>query len=1455
MHSNFNRLLLVFGLLCSALPGSTLHAAPEIRVLSEQFFGEGACAADIDGDAVQDIVSGPFWYQGPDFKKARRYAPGGPYPRKGYSQFFFCFSGDFNDDGHADILVVGFPGQDAHWFENPGGELAEPSQSSQEKPWVRRLAHKAVGNESPCFRDLTGDGKPELVFNRGNQEFGYATPAAGSDWVFTRVGDGRGCGHGLGVGDVNGDGRPDLLCRKGWFEQQGDGGSTSWVLRKIDFGGGGADMHCVDIDGDGDDDVITAKSAHAWGLSWFEQTEPGTFREHRILTDKPADSPYGLAVSQLHAIEIADFDADGRMDFVTGKRFWAHNGKDPGAAQPQALLWFKAVEQAVEDDGPGLRFEPHLVHARVGVGTQVSVGSLDTDPRPDIIVGNKLGTFVILNPGAAPAMPEQDTPALAAGGGRFSGHVRNTKPLSVAAEQAAFHLPPGFRIDCVASEPDIQKPMNLAFGEDGRLWLTCSVEYPFPAEPGKGRDAIKVIEETSPGVWRVDTFAEDLNIPIGLLPWEDGVICYSIPDILLLRDTDGDGRVDQRKKLYGPFDTSRDTHGMVNGLTLAPDGWIHACHGFNNQSEVAGADGHRVRLHSGNTFRFRPDGSRIEHYSRGQVNPFGLAYGPNGDLFTADCHSKPLTLILPGSWHKSFARPHDGRGFMPELMQHTHGSTAICGLAWGANTHFPATYHDSFFSGEVSACRINRNRISYRGSTATATEMPDFLTCDDPWFRPVDLAVSPDGSLFVADFYNKIIGHYEVDLKHPGRDRHRGRIWRIRHEQPGIVKPVALDPVIAELMSGSATPARLLEVLKTGEALAKRHAAMAATKSPDEAIIPGLFAALAAHADSDDSYLVYALRVALRTHLQNDEWLATVLAQEHPPERRALLGSLCLSLRSEAAAGYLAKHVGLLEHLPEEEWSDAVKQVARHVRGDAVMKFAAIIQQRFADDPGFQFTALEAMHDGFTQAGTAPPDGIKAWATRLAEMHLRSTSGGSLAWAYRALPGQPGHDDTWQLSTKRSSADGQKETPLWSSFPAGERRTGSFTSESFTLGQTFSFHLAGHDGFPDKAIGKKNRVEILDAGDGAVLQSWSPPRNDTAQLVRWNCAAHAGKQVRVRLVDGDADRAYAWLAVGRFSEARLNPNDTKQWSDRAIALAARYRLRSVRPSLQLLLQNNSLHAPEAAKTLAAFEGSSEWRALATLLSPDASGFDTALQNAVRLHFGGTAQTNLLERAFSRLTLKDQRRLATPLTTDAAGAERLLHLMEQGTASSQLLNQESLLESLSAVLPDAKPRLERLRRELPAANAAQDELITKRLAHMIAAPGRLEPGKVLAGQHCLACHQIAGQGQRLAPNLDGIGRRGAARLAEDILAPQRNVDVAFRITTLHLTGKRLVSGFVKQREGAQVVLADATGAEQKFAAAEIERESQSTLSLMPGHFGELLDEKQFADLMRYLMSLQ
>jgi len=359
------------------------------KQISDQYYSEGAGIGDLNRDGTPDIICGPFWYEGPDYKTAHRFMEGDVVPEgRPYSKTFFWWSYDVNSDGWDDIFTYGFPGFPAHWYENPKGQT--------DGNWQQHVALEQVGTESPEFVDVNSDGRLDILceFRR---RIGYATldpenPTEPWTWHdISEPGNWRPFTHGLGLGDINGDGRPDVLTARGWFEQPASlDGDPLWTPHIFAFCPGGAQMYAYDVDGDGDNDIITSMQAHAWGLAWFENvpTDDGAidFTPHIIMAQKSDQDPD--AFSQLHAVGLHDMDGDGLKDIITGKCYYAHGGRDPGANDPAVLVYFRLVR-----DDSGARFERVQIDDDSGVGRQVTIGNLNSDDLPDIVIGNRKGIF------------------------------------------------------------------------------------------------------------------------------------------------------------------------------------------------------------------------------------------------------------------------------------------------------------------------------------------------------------------------------------------------------------------------------------------------------------------------------------------------------------------------------------------------------------------------------------------------------------------------------------------------------------------------------------------------------------------------------------------------------------------------------------------------------------------------------------------------------------------------------------------------------------------------------------------------------------------------------------------------------------------------------------------------------------------------------------------------------
>jgi hypothetical protein len=341
--------------------------------LDTKFRSEGVAVGDFNNDGKLDIAAGSVYYAAPDWTVHAILAKPEEFDPAVYSHSFCNFADDINGDGWTDLIVVDFPGQQTWWFENP---------QTSGGAWRRHEAVPVTNNESPTYLDVDGDGRRELVFADEGPCMALARSVkpASNRWIVQRISakDAPGTNkfsHGLGVGDINGDGRNDVLCNDGWWEAPGSDTSGEWKFHAVKLGPPCAQMHVYDFDGDGDNDVLSS-SAHAFGVWWHEQTPKG-FEQHEI------DSSF----SQTHSLCLADMNGDGLPDFVTGKRWWAHGAKgDPGSDQPAVMNWFE-LKRA---DGKPI-WTKHQFDHDSGVGTQFEVADVNGDGWLDVVTANKKG--------------------------------------------------------------------------------------------------------------------------------------------------------------------------------------------------------------------------------------------------------------------------------------------------------------------------------------------------------------------------------------------------------------------------------------------------------------------------------------------------------------------------------------------------------------------------------------------------------------------------------------------------------------------------------------------------------------------------------------------------------------------------------------------------------------------------------------------------------------------------------------------------------------------------------------------------------------------------------------------------------------------------------------------------------------------------------------------------------
>jgi hypothetical protein len=376
--------------------------------LSDFYYSWGSAAADFNHDGILDVVSGPYIYYGPDYLKSREiYLAQSSNPTTEFAtDATMEFAADFTGDGWPDVITVMFGGgPGVQLYVNPKGEG---------RRWEKHTVVQTVQSEIAVLRDVDGDGKPELVYS-GEGYVRYAKPDPANPtgpWIIHNVSEkGYGAGHGIGVGDINGDGRMDIVDPYGWWEQPPAGSNQeAWTYHPEAFARygrgmmGGSVMAVYDVNGDGLNDVVTSLNAHGWGLAWFEQKRDAqgkiSFVEHMVMDDFSTKNAGGVTFSELHGSTVADVDGDGIPDFIVGKRYFSHldTNIDPDPRDSPVLYWYKTVRDPKAPGGA--RLVPHLIDNHSGVGSDVLAVDLNKDGAMDIVTATRFGSFIYWGEGS-----------------------------------------------------------------------------------------------------------------------------------------------------------------------------------------------------------------------------------------------------------------------------------------------------------------------------------------------------------------------------------------------------------------------------------------------------------------------------------------------------------------------------------------------------------------------------------------------------------------------------------------------------------------------------------------------------------------------------------------------------------------------------------------------------------------------------------------------------------------------------------------------------------------------------------------------------------------------------------------------------------------------------------------------------------------------------------------------
>jgi putative heme-binding domain-containing protein len=441
-------------------------------------------------------------------------------------------------------------------------------------------------------------------------------------------------------------------------------------------------------------------------------------------------------------------------------------------------------------------------------------------------------------------------------------------------ERRSFTVAEGFEVSLYAADPMMAKPIQMNFDPAGRLWVATSEIYP-QIRPGQvADDKILVLEDTKGAARadRVTVFARGLLIPTAVLPGDGGAYVANSTEILHFKDTDGDGKADVSRVVLSGFGTE-DTHHIIHTFRWGQDGIFYFNQSVYIHSHVETPYGPR-RLAAGGTWAFRPETQELNVFTRGLINHWGHAWDKYADSFFTDgAGGEGVNYGFPGSCFPSIndQAPRIMHGLNP-------GSPKFAGAEIISGRHFPDDWQGDLITNDFRANRVVRFKLSEDGAGFASKLMPDVIRSTDKAFRPVDVKMGPDGALYIADWYNPIINHGEVDFRDPRRDKTHGRIWRLTAKgRPMVVRPK---------LAGAAVEA-LLEQLKAPEDYTRRQARLALREMDKETVVSALDKWVTGLAADDEFTRLQALWTYQTVNVTRGELVKQLLEAKDPGVRVA----------------------------------------------------------------------------------------------------------------------------------------------------------------------------------------------------------------------------------------------------------------------------------------------------------------------------------------------------------------------------------------------------------------------------------------------------------------------------------------------------------------------------------------------------------------------------------------
>lgn len=1005
-------------------------------------------------------------------------------------------------------------------------------------------------------------------------------------------------------------------------------------------------------------------------------------------------------------------------------------------------------------------------------------------------------------------------------------------------ELAGFKVPEGFVVELVASERDgVINPIDLTFDDAGRLWTQTASMYPLDPVADiqwqdllylmdhpekqrehptfkklldlyegttKGTDKVLILSDLyAPGKKATTTvWADGLTIPMSILPYKDGAYVAQGSELFFLKDSNDDGKADQRVRLFTGFGFT-DTHTMAHVLIRGPGGWIHFSHGALNKGNVSSlVSDAKVKMDFSKIAKFSLDGKKIELVNAGLNNIWGFQLRHNGQWYGTEANDFGYSIVpmesgtgYPGIGNE---RIRSYQPVFPELHKFRVGGTGISGLAFADDDagSFPAEWKDVALLANPITSTINAVKIVRNADgTVSATHLADLLSSEDKYFRPVNIEFGPDGCLYVADWYDKIISHNEIPTTHPDRDKSLGRIWRIRHksQQPAVVPDFTK-------METAALPAQLT----LPSLWAKRAAWHQLTDRPANEtapLIPELIK-LVSNESQNEVSRIYALwsleginhydaalmnkllnakadnlrREAVRSlasfSLTAAEVAAAVqpLAEDHNPMVRAEV------LRTLAAIGKADSHV--IELL--------VKASKPYLPGN---KMGGSYERSFE-----RYLALKALEQY--------PKELYAY---LQSTEAASQPASNLLWAIQALPKDQKEEQFVQLWPKAGVTELDEPTFIWLSKMLSNPKINSMVKPVYEQPAHAAQYLT---------LAIDHQQEVQSPELTVLLQSPANTLLKTGKLSEKQLALNAIGKFRIEtpresivaILNGNSDELTAELALNALE---VNAADNKA-AFQQITQNSRFPFKLRLAALNSLAKTDTVQAKQVlAKWVPSF-GEEQKKNLTGVLSGSPQGA------ALLIHLYN--KKNITAKAF---TLSSAERVYNANTGNPAAA---------------------------ALLAQTKKIMEDERKAFEAKLNKYTAIAEKR-------GGDPKKGKTLF-QTCLMCHKVGDKGPGIAPALDGSANRDDKALLTAIIDPDAAVESGYMLYRVTKKDNSTLEGYLFEQNDRGTTLAFMGGSKIFIQDKLIKSEGFLTgRSFMPKGLINNYTDAQVADLLAYIRMLK